>query len=497
MSDIFYIKQVFPEFYSKTQTNHFSAWHWNFMVTPESDGDYVMWWPILLISLILVASVIAMVLQENTKEIDPMNQHNNINNFAACIPFIVMEEPAWRDLSVMLEKYHNDVSNLLRGLSQSLEVALYSEREIVGVDPHGQEFLFSQRLRTQLDRVSTALEHNEQELIEIMKPYPALFVLPQVVQKNNDGNRKATTKKKHCGSSNQKYETHIFTLKNQFGGMGNLGINHSAYDCGAQIIAHIVRDWKVLGQGVRATIYDWCRRQVDKHLVKSAAKMLPILVPGAGLGRLAHDLAFVSGYAVEANEIAVSMTTAAHAILQQNKTGTFYPFALDSYANEVESERRYDKVSYTDVNIHREHYSTMRLQNGSLSYTAGDFVQIYRWQRPQATFDCIVTCFFLDTATNVYEYISTIEHSLQRGGIWVNIGPLRWHRNSMLHPAADELRTMIESSFYSFDVLEWSVDESPSEYRHEDPINISDGHTFVRSTSYEAYRPLRFVARRI
>lgn len=419
------------------------------------------------------------------------NDTKNQASTPLVIPFIVLEEPAWRELSVMLEKYRKDASNLLKSLSQSLELALFSEREM-GVNPHLHEFLFSNRLQTRLDRSSVCLDHNEHELLQIMKPFPVRFVLSDKAENNDKGDDSPSPKQRRQEDNYDDSDrtAHLFTMKQQFPGMADIA-SKSAYDCGAQAIAHIVRDWTVLGKGVRATIYDWCRLKVDEH----ASLDLPILVPGAGLGRLAYDLAFVLGRTVEANEIALSMSATAHAILQQNKTGTLYPFVLDSYANEVESERRYDTVSYPDVNI--EHPS--HANNASLSFTSGDFVQVYRWQRPQASFGCVVTCFFLDTATNVYEYMSTIEHSLAPGGIWINIGPLRWHHNSILHPAADELRSIIESSFYSFEVLDWSVDETPSEYRHEDNGDInhgSNGRRFVRSTSYEGYRPLRFVVRR-
>ena len=479
----------------------------------DDDPEAIMWFfspmgrLVILSSLVVVATILlqnrTVVAQSEARRgghghdrinhgerISRNDSKNDCKNQSTLlvVPFIVLEEPSWRDLSVMLEKYRIDASNLLKSLSQSLELALYSEREM-GVDPHRQEFLFSNRLQTRLDRASACLDHNEKELLQMMKPFPVCFVLSHKAEHEpGDDEARGVRPKRQYNHDDDERTAHLFTMKQHFAGMANPGANKSAYDCGGQVIAHIVRDWTALGQGVRTTIYDWCRLKVEEYV----SSEFPILVPGAGLGRLAHDLAFVSGHTVEANEISLSMSTAAHAILQENRTGTLYPFALDSYANEVESERRYDIAQYPDVEI-QNHHAT----KASLSYTSGDFVQIYRWQRPQATFGCVITCFFLDTATNVYEYISTIEHSLAEGGIWVNIGPLRWHHNSMLHPAADELRTMIESSFYSFEVLEWSVDETPSEYRHEDNDSVgSNGRSFVRSTSYEGYRPLRFVAKR-
>lgn len=61
------------------------------------------------------------------------------------------------------------------------------------------------------------------------------------------------------------------------------------------------------------------------------------------------------------------------------------------------------------------------------SMVAGEFVEVYGKQEQEGTWDCVVTCFFLDTAHNVLEYIECISRLLRKGGLWVNIGPLLYH----------------------------------------------------------------------
>lgn len=39
----------------------------------------------------------------------------------------------------------------------------------------------------------------------------------------------------------------------------------------------------------------------------------------------------------------------------------------------------------------------------------------------------MATCFFIDTAHNVVEYVELIHHLLPPGGLWVNLGPLLYH----------------------------------------------------------------------
>lgn len=38
------------------------------------------------------------------------------------------------------------------------------------------------------------------------------------------------------------------------------------------------------------------------------------------------------------------------------------------------------------------------------------------------SWDCVATCFFIDTAHNVIEYIETIWKILKPGGVWINLG---------------------------------------------------------------------------
>ena len=53
--------------------------------------------------------------------------------------------------------------------------------------------------------------------------------------------------------------------------------------------------------------------------------------------------------------------------------------------------------------------------------------------------DSVVTCFFLDTANNVIEYIETIYHILKPGGVWINFGPLLYHYEDMKNEHSIEL----------------------------------------------------------
>ena len=51
----------------------------------------------------------------------------------------------------------------------------------------------------------------------------------------------------------------------------------------------------------------------------------------------------------------------------------------------------------------------------------------------------VATCFFIDTAHNIVEYLQTIYAILKKGGLWVNVGPLLYHYSEMAGETSIEL----------------------------------------------------------
>ena len=50
---------------------------------------------------------------------------------------------------------------------------------------------------------------------------------------------------------------------------------------------------------------------------------------------------------------------------------------------------------------------------GQMRMTAGEFVDVYSAPHQAQRFDCVATCFFLDTAHNVLEYLEVISNVLK------------------------------------------------------------------------------------
>ncbi|BFZ54931.1 hypothetical protein PYCC9005_001968 [Savitreella phatthalungensis] len=64
---------------------------------------------------------------------------------------------------------------------------------------------------------------------------------------------------------------------------------------------------------------------------------------------------------------------------------------------------------------------------GTISMWAGDFIESCAGVDVEATFDAVVTSFFIDTAHDPMMYMRSISDVLRPGGIWCNLGPLQWH----------------------------------------------------------------------
>lgn len=55
-------------------------------------------------------------------------------------------------------------------------------------------------------------------------------------------------------------------------------------------------------------------------------------------------------------------------------------------------------------------------------------------------FDCVVTCFFIDTGDHVLDYVETIDDVLEEGGEWINLGPLAYDGSVRLKLSWEELQ---------------------------------------------------------
>ncbi|KAL6865249.1 hypothetical protein ACP4OV_016400 [Aristida adscensionis] len=122
------------------------------------------------------------------------------------------------------------------------------------------------------------------------------------------------------------------------------------------------------------------------------------LVPGAGLGRLALEISTL-GFLSQGNELSYYMLILSSFILnhtQEANEWTIYPW-IHSNCNSLSDNDQLRPVKFPDIHLSR------------------------------SAWDVVVTCFFLDTAHNIVQYIEIISKVLKDGGVWINLGPLLYH----------------------------------------------------------------------
>ena len=357
-----------------------------------------------------------------------------------------------KDLYVVLEKFKNDCDTIISSLIASYEIAIKSEWSVISDNDDNADDNFSNMIEQRIKNTAAVLEYDYFLLEKLLKPAHLTLALPS--------------------SAGAEQWTPVLNDSHE---------GSSSYDSGMQIITHIVRDWSDQGTLSRDSLYQWCISELMNGMRNE-----PVLVPGAGLGRLARDIS-LAGFNVQANELSLVMSTVAYHFLNGNVDKSYvHPFAFDFLINEVTASDRYQKIEFSN-SIDDEFVSSLGgIQKGSLSYTIGDFVEVYSQREQRGTYGSIVTCFFIDTASNIYEYLLVIRNALKGGGRWINVGPLQWHSNAKLHPSGDELQNIIKSM--GFRIESWKVDDKAINYRHDDT------NEDTRHTKFEGYRPLRFVA---
>ncbi|KAK9358486.1 N2227-like protein-domain-containing protein [Lipomyces starkeyi] len=193
-------------------------------------------------------------------------------------------------------------------------------------------------------------------------------------------------------------------------------------------IKQVYRDWSAEGAAERQVCYGRVIRELNDLYNPERRSEVRVLVPGAGLGRLAYDIA-CEGYVSQGNEFSYHMLILSNFLLNHTTSEsqfTIYPF-LHSFSHTSTATNQLRAIRVPDKCPANFHTSTA----SSFSFTAGSFAEIYANIPDEADkWDVITTVFFLDTAHNVLEYIDVISQALKNSdgtGYWINFGPLLYH----------------------------------------------------------------------
>ncbi|KAG6447255.1 hypothetical protein O3G_MSEX004809 [Manduca sexta] len=217
------------------------------------------------------------------------------------------------------------------------------------------------------------------------------------------------------------------------------------------VLKNIVRDWSDMGAPEREQCYTPILEEMEERFPLdeiSDRSQVKVLVPGAGLGRLAWEIA-ARGYMCQGNEFSLFMLFASNFILNKcpeaNKY-TVHPW-VHQYVNNVTCDHQLLAARFPDVRPSGDR------PNRNFSMTAGDFLRVYT---ESDEWWCVATCFFIDCAPNVIEFIERIYKILRPGGYWINLGPLLYHYSDMpsansIEPPYDLLLEIIAD--VGFDIL--------------------------------------------
>ncbi|GEQ70703.1 hypothetical protein JCM33374_g4382 [Metschnikowia sp. JCM 33374] len=233
------------------------------------------------------------------------------------------------------------------------------------------------------------------------------------------------------------------------------------YDKVRSTLLQVCREWSSDGVEERAKTYGRLIEKACELVPESQRNSSKVLVPGCGLGRLVYE--FVKkGFWTQGNEVSYHMLLASGFLLNRvpmANSHTIFPY-IHTSSHVTRRLFQVRPVMFPDespYSIFGESQSAVDDVSERMSMTAGSFVDLYGpaglsvsesysqdvsamefRDQNQAAFDIVATCFFLDTAHNVIEYLKTIRHCLKNGGKWINVGPFHWHFEG------DSTRQMIE-----------------------------------------------------
>uniref|UniRef100_A0A7S2BJU0 carnosine N-methyltransferase n=1 Tax=Octactis speculum TaxID=3111310 RepID=A0A7S2BJU0_9STRA len=196
------------------------------------------------------------------------------------------------------------------------------------------------------------------------------------------------------------------------------------------ILHAVSRDWSSEGEQERQEAY----APLLNALMQSGLPIgSTVLVPGSGMGRLACEAAG-RGFKAQGNDFDYFMLFTADLLL--NGCPEAQMLRVHPWVHHL-----CNQMSHTDatrcVNVPDVSASAI-LNSGDpiieskrdFSMCAGEFLLAYEVDDQGSnlgTWDALMSCFFIDTAPNILEYILRIRNMLRPGGLWINMGPLTYH----------------------------------------------------------------------
>ncbi|TFK75152.1 N2227-domain-containing protein [Pluteus cervinus] len=225
-----------------------------------------------------------------------------------------------------------------------------------------------------------------------------------------------------------------------------------------EALGHLVRDWSDFGVTERSQIFPPILKALQEHLGHDGKKK--ILLPGFGLGRLAHEVAEIKDYQVTANDLDYNGILSYHYVLNRTKElfdHQFYPFNLD-WTQQLFTNTRFQGVKFPD-------YKPSPHSRANVKLMEGDFMEVFAPEEYIEKYDAVVSLFFIDVGENVVDFLEMIHRVLKPGGIWINLGPLKWGGFAHMQLSAEEVLQVADK--IGFDVNHDSRQSIETQYARQ------------------------------
>lgn len=196
-------------------------------------------------------------------------------------------------------------------------------------------------------------------------------------------------------------------------------------------LCHFARDWSP----AHADEVDPLLAYIKKQTKDLDTKTTTVIVPGSGLGRVSYELAKQGFYSVHSVEYSWLMVLLNEYMFTGNKDN-IYPY-LHTYSNHAKNVDQFRSVDIVGMPTKPE----------NLHIHQGDFNEFTLAAETDNV--VIVTCFFMDTAENMMDYIDSINRLCagHKGTKrWVNVGPLKYGTAAQVEFSDEELKAVIKLS---------------------------------------------------
>lgn len=201
-------------------------------------------------------------------------------------------------------------------------------------------------------------------------------------------------------------------------------------------LGHFIRDWLPQGERETRPMLDYVTRQLDAIIPPDEAAQTCVVMPGLGLGRVAHEVALHRPYgAVHAVEFSGLMHACHKYVYAHEDTATIYPY-VHTCLNFVSAASQFRGVEL----------ALKVAQPANLHLWLDDFRYFAPPDREQYKNVVVVSVFFIDTAENLIDYFDQINQltvpsrrTPVENGYWINFGPLKYGSAAQVELSVDEV----------------------------------------------------------